>query len=310
MGGSPTADTLAGDGGANRLDGGGGDDTVSFAGSPAGIDTSLAAADDRGRGRCLVEVENVDRLGPKRHARRHGAANGSPAAPVPTPSPPPGATTVVGADGTDSLFGEADDDEISGGAGDDQLDGGTGVNVCDGGAGSNTYAGNCDDGAPVLTSLAIDPDSVDTSGVDQTVDFTLGVNDPPPASMPRASSVTRPRPGRRPELQRPDSTLDTGDAAERHLHGVDHPAALLGPGTWTVDVQLADQSGQPGPLTSAQLAAAGLEHDFQQTGADDTERRSPTRLRPRPPRSIPRTPRRRRSTSTSAPPTISPASTR
>ncbi len=232
VGGSPQADTLAGDDGANRLDGAGGDDTVSFAGSPAGIDTSLASGVTTGDGAdVLAAVENVVGSSHDDTLVGDGAANEiSGGAGADTLSSAGGNDRLVGADGADSLFGEDDDDEMSGGAGNDHLDGGTGVNVCDGGAGSNTYAGNCDDGAPVLTSLAIDPDSVDTSGSDQTVDFTLGVTDDASGVQAGSSSVTVHAPGGAPTFSDQIEPRHR-DAPEWHLHGLDHAAALLGPGS-------------------------------------------------------------------------------
>jgi hypothetical protein len=269
--GSPQGDTLAGDGGNNVLDGAGGADTVSFAASPALIDSSLATGVTTGDGSdTVLRVENA--IGSTHNDSIAGSAGGNAIAGGlgnDTLASGDGNDQISGEDGNDRLFGELDDDDISGGPGDDLLDGGTGVNDCDGGTGINTYAGNCDGTAPVLTAFAISPASVDTSGSQQTVNFTLSATDNSAGVDPTMSKVIVHAPAGMPTFE-DQLQLVSGD----ELNG-DYTAAITLPrysaqGTWTVEVQLADQSANQVLLTTAQLAAAGRPSTFAQTGAGDT----------------------------------------
>ncbi len=269
--GSDHGDTLAGDAGANVLDGAGGLDTVSFAGSPQGVNADLATGLANGDGAdTITGFENAigsahddSIIGtPDDNALAGGAGDDNLTA-------GDGNDHVVGEDGQDSLFGEANDDDLSGGAGDDHLDGGDGANDCDGGTGNNTFAGNCDAGAPVITAMSITPSSVDTSGAARDVDFSVHLTDDAAGVDPGATSVTVHSPDGSPTFT-DGLELATGDA----LDGT-YDASITLPryskqGTWTVEVEVADNSGNHDLWTTAELATAGLPHDFDQTGAGDT----------------------------------------
>ncbi|MGE5516692.1 MAG: hypothetical protein ACM31D_12810, partial [Bacteroidota bacterium] len=107
--GSCHDDVLAGDAGANTLDGGLGSDTASYAASTLAVNVNLATGINSGgdaAGDVLVSIE-----------------------------------TVIGSAYDDVLTGSAYDDKLDGGAGNDKLDGGGGNDKLDGGAGNDTLDG-------------------------------------------------------------------------------------------------------------------------------------------------------------------------
>jgi Ca2+-binding RTX toxin-like protein len=104
--GSQKADTLIGNAGANRLDGGAGSDIVAYSNSSIGVTVDLAAGTGSGgnaRGDILVSIENV-----------------------------------AGSQGNDQLTGNAGANILRGWAGADVLRGGAGADYLDGGAGIDT----------------------------------------------------------------------------------------------------------------------------------------------------------------------------
>ncbi len=273
--GSPRGDTLAGDAGANVLDGGGGQDTVTFAGSPNGVIADLTGGATSGDGAdTLLGFANAigsaqaDSITGTPGDNAIAAGNGDD-----TISAGDGNDRITGENGQDSLFGDAADDDIFGGPGDDLLDGGTGANNCDGGTGINTFAGNCDGSPPAVTTIAIEPDSVDTSGAARTVDFTISLDDPGAGVDAAASSVLVHAPAGAPSFSDQLDLDSGGPQSGTYTASITLPR-FSAQGTWTVDLQVADLSGNQELMTSADLAAAGLEHAFEQTGSDDTE--SPT----------------------------------
>ena len=151
-----------------------------------------------------------------------------------------GEDQISGEAGNDILFGDEDDDDIYGGSGDDRLNGGPGTNVCDGGSGNNVFLDGCDGSAPVLTELAISPDSVDTFGESQTVSFDLSVTDAAGVDPTRSRVIVH-APAGSPSF---DAELQLD--GER-LQGRDHPAAVLGPGHLDGGGPARRPGGQPGP---------------------------------------------------------------
>ena len=113
--GSKYGDFLAGDTGANRLDGGAGVDTVSYSGSDRGVIVYLSEGTGRrghAEGDVIVRVENV--LG-----SNYGDVLGGDA----------GANRLSGGGGNDRLSGKSGDDVLEGGAGADRLIGGAGADT-------------------------------------------------------------------------------------------------------------------------------------------------------------------------------------
>ena len=119
--GSSHDDTFIGAGGANRLDGGAGVDTVSYVSSDTGVWVSLLAGAGRGghaEGDRLVGIENLS-----------GSAHGD---------------TLIGDGGANRLDGSGGHDRLEGGAGDDWLYGGDGHDTLLGGSSSDRLDGGAD----------------------------------------------------------------------------------------------------------------------------------------------------------------------
>jgi Ca2+-binding RTX toxin-like protein len=115
--GSSYGDTLMGDASANRIDGGEGVDTVSYALASAAVSVDLALAGPQntiGAGvDTLTSIENLT-----------GSAFND---------------TLFGNDGDNVLIGGAGSDALSGRAGNDMLVGGLGLNTLTGGAGADNF---------------------------------------------------------------------------------------------------------------------------------------------------------------------------
>ena len=110
--GSAYADILEGDAGANRLDGGAGEDWLSYAGSDAGVDVRLrngTGAGGHAEGDVIAGFENIE-----------GSAY------------------------NDLFGGDSNDNHLSGGAGNDGLWGSSGDDVLEGGAGADRLYGGQD----------------------------------------------------------------------------------------------------------------------------------------------------------------------
>ena len=107
--GSAYADILEGDAGANRLDGGGGVDWLSYAGSDAGVDVRLRSG-----------------IGSGGHAEGDVVAN---------------LENIKGSDYNDIFGGDGNDNYLSGGAGNDGLWGSSGNDVLEGGMGADRLYG-------------------------------------------------------------------------------------------------------------------------------------------------------------------------
>ena len=119
-------DTLQGDGGADVLDGGPGEDTASYAGSSRRIDADLANGTATGAGPdTFVGIEDLQGSPKDDHLFGDAAPN-----------------VLSGDQGDDRIKGRAGDDHLYGQGGNDVLDGGEGTDVCRGGPGSNLYR-NC-----------------------------------------------------------------------------------------------------------------------------------------------------------------------
>ena len=149
--GSPRADTLVGDTGDNRLDGGAGSDLVDYIGASAAVTASLfTGAVTGGAGNdTLVSVEHLagSRL----------------------------ADVLTGGSGSNRLLGRAGNDSLAGGLGNDTLVGGTGADTLMGGAGNDIFdfdtateaglaPGACDVIADFGSGDRIDLSTIDANG--------------------------------------------------------------------------------------------------------------------------------------------------
>lgn len=112
--------------GNNRLDGGAGSDTASYAGAASGVTVSLAVTGAQATGGSgtdtLVNIENLE------GSRHDDVLTGT-----------SGANRLVGGAGNDRLTGGGGDDTLEGGAGNDTLVDTSGEDEMNGGAGNDTY---------------------------------------------------------------------------------------------------------------------------------------------------------------------------
>ncbi|MDQ3756453.1 MAG: fibronectin type III domain-containing protein [Actinomycetota bacterium] len=123
--GSPQADTLAGDGGDNAIDGGNDLDTVTFAASTGEIELDLEAGTAKGDGE--DELSNIEKV---IGSPQGDTLNGSGVA-----------DTLTGGDGDDTINGRGGNDTEAGGNGNDtfyQDEAPNGADDMSGGAGSDT----------------------------------------------------------------------------------------------------------------------------------------------------------------------------
>jgi len=175
--GGTAADSLTGDAGDQTFEGGpgadtldpgaGGDDTLSYAGSAAGVSVDLATDSDATTAGVQPTVSGGDAQGDLAAA---------------------GWDNVTGSGSTDTLIGDAASNVLTGGAGDDMITGAAGDDILHGGAGSDTYnEGTADSGEDLIgddTTTAADEDAgsdtVDYSGRTTAVVVTTkagGFND-------------------------------------------------------------------------------------------------------------------------------------
>jgi Ca2+-binding RTX toxin-like protein len=115
-------DTLIGAGGADTLNGAGGSDTASYAGSAAAVTVDLATGVNTGgdaEGDVLISIENL-----------------------------------IGSAFDDSLSGDTNNNALTGGAGNDTLTGGAGADTLDGGTGADTLVGGIGDDIYVVDNVS------------------------------------------------------------------------------------------------------------------------------------------------------------
>ncbi len=142
-------DLIEGGAGADVMDGGAGTDTLSYAGSSAGVH---------------LDFENVALMG--------GDAAGDTATNF---------EVVYGSDHQDTITGSSADDSFEGGAGADTLTGGAGYNTLHGGAGDDVITGGIDDdrirggdGADTLDGGASDWDWIVFDNFSTGINFSFG----------------------------------------------------------------------------------------------------------------------------------------
>lgn len=137
--------------------------------------------------------------------------------------------------------------------------------ISDGYPGTFEQTGLGDTAAPVLTSFALAPSSIDTSLADQVVTFTLHLNDDVAGVDPAASQVSVAGPtgqaGGQDQLQLTSGTASDGD----YQATVTVPQGSLA-GTWTVNASFVDQAGNQIDWQTSELTSGGFPATFQQTG--------------------------------------------
>jgi Ca2+-binding RTX toxin-like protein len=265
-------DTITAVVGPNAIDGGGGEDTVSYAATTAGVTVDLVNETVTGGDDDTVQaVENVtgtdqaDVLvgGPAANVFLGGGGSDTIAAGG-------GSDDVSGEGGNDAIYGEANDDLLSGGDGDDLLDGGSGTDTCDGGAGTNQFAGGCDTDAPTLVDFSVAPASIDTSTGSQLVTFTAHLTDQITGVDENATQVTVFAPDGSERATLPVQ-LASGDVDDGTFEASFTVPQYAPQGSWTVALELVDQAANAEPWSSGELVAASFPSGFSQTGpGDDT----------------------------------------
>ena len=148
--GGNAADTLAGDGGNNVINGGAGLDRVTYLAAAAAVSVNLAATQATGATigtDTFVSIENVTGSNSGDAITGSAAANDlQGAGGDDTINGGGGNDTIGGGDGIDTLNGEAGTDTLNGGNGDDTMSGGTGLDTLNGGAGNDTgHGGDAND---------------------------------------------------------------------------------------------------------------------------------------------------------------------
>ncbi|GLK67631.1 beta strand repeat-containing protein [Hansschlegelia plantiphila] len=139
-------DVVEGRGGADHLDGGTGVDTLSYAGSSAGVVVAIngAASGGDAQGDVLLNFENL-----------YGSNYND---------------SLAGDGGVNALFGSVGADTLKGAGGADRLDGGTGVDSMQGGADNDVYV--VDSASDVVDELAFLGSGIDTVETAITLDMS------------------------------------------------------------------------------------------------------------------------------------------
>ena len=159
----------------DNIDGGGGSDSVSYAGSDAGVSVDLsdnaANAGGYAQGDTLDKIENLigsdhnDILTGDDQANRLEGGGG--------------ADTLTGGAGADTLIGGAGADTLTGGADDDRLIGGAGDDTLTGNAGDDVFVFASGHGSDTITDFDAGVDKIDLSAfttIKELADVTLAVN--------------------------------------------------------------------------------------------------------------------------------------
>jgi Ca2+-binding RTX toxin-like protein len=164
--GSPQADTIVGDDAANILDGAGGRDTVSFAGSPTAVNANLGAGGSTGDGAdTLIRFEDLS--GSAHNDKLSGDA---------------GANALAGGEGDDTLAGADGDDQLTGQGGADAASYASSSAAVNADLRTGLVAGQGSDtvseienlvGSPQSDNLAGDagPNTIDGGGGADTISF-------------------------------------------------------------------------------------------------------------------------------------------
>ena len=135
--------------------------------------------------------------------------------------------------------------------------------------GSFQQTGAGDSSAPVLTSFQVSPSQIDTSGSGKTVTITLHATDDLSGLDPNGSSVTVNSPTGL-SLDAPTLQLSSGTSTNGTYTTTVNVPRYSAPGTWSVDLVLADDVANEASWPSGDLIDAGFPGGFDQTGAGDS----------------------------------------
>ena len=162
-------DTLAGEAGADEIDGGEGLDTLDYSGSPAGVVVDFAAGTGAGgdaEGDRVVNIENVwGSSFADNFTGSGGTVSISGLGGDDVLDGSAGHDRLAGGDGNDILRGLDGDDKLLGESGSDKLSGGSGADRLFGGKGSDTFIFTSgEEGADTITDFVNAEDRIDLSG--------------------------------------------------------------------------------------------------------------------------------------------------
>jgi hemolysin type calcium-binding protein len=264
----------------DRLAGGVGRDTVTYAGASTGATIRLSAA---------MRIENAVGSAFSDNITGSAGANvlsGGGGNDIITAED--GNDVLEGDRGNDTLHGDAGDDSLYGGPGGDVFDGGSGINPChtDGSGTDVASLSNCEDvTAPNVVAFDFNPKAIDTSQSDQTITFTIRVTDDlsgtaqsnnptvgqlvaagrfvsPTAGQLVDASFYNPMPGQTecpPKEWAPLCSRVSGDNMDGTFVYTATVYRYSQRGTWKLQgLTLVDNVGNRGDLNAAQLAAMGL----------------------------------------------------
>ncbi len=243
---------LNGGAGADRLDGGGNIDTITYAGSGSGVTVDLMGTGSGGdaQGDTYISIEHVIGSGHADAITGNASDN-----------------SIVAGDGADSLVGGDGNDTLDGGNGDDSLVGGNGFDSLIGGAGTDTvdYSASTQFIAMNLMAAGLNGDAVgDTySGIENAI----GTNFADQITGTTGDNVLTGLSG--------NDTLDGGDGNDTLIGGVGSDVLTGGAGTDTVDyatsaaITLNLHSGSNGGGDAAGDTFSSIER-FLGSGGGDT----------------------------------------
>jgi hypothetical protein len=177
--------------------------------------------------------------------------------------------------GNDHLYGQPDDDTLYAGLGNDYLDGGPGENSFFTGPGNNkcidretdTVTPGCDDTAPAVASLSVDPGQIDTHTAPATVTVTLRMTDDITGiRRDPVIEIQHKKTGQRRWIY-PD--LESGDAMNGTWTGSITLPKNSPQGRWEFWVTATDRQDNHGMTGPRELEDAGLASGFDQVGVGD-----------------------------------------
>ena len=136
--------------------------------------------------------------------------------------------------------------------------------------GTFDQTGPGDDDAPVLTSFAIAPVSIDTSTSLRVVTFTLDVTDDLAGVDLSSTRVLVASPDGQPRDEA-QLSMTSGSHTNGTFEGTVTIPRYAPQGTWPVSLVLTDQAGNQTTWSSAELTAATFPGSFDQTGPGDAD---------------------------------------
>jgi RTX calcium-binding nonapeptide repeat (4 copies) len=177
-----------------------------------------------------------------------------------------GGDQIAGDAGDDELLGGVGDDDLAGGTGDDNLDPGPGHNRCTPGTGSDRLGLWCDSTPPVLESLTLSTDQIDTSQGPATIHVTAHITDDLSGlrqAVMRFGEVTQGNAVFSADFR------TSGTAQDGIYEFTTTVPRYTRQGTFHLAVYLVDAQNNYQLLSSDALAAAGLPSAVEQVGPGD-----------------------------------------